>query len=179
MRIPPALADTWSHEPAWLAALPQLVSECAEQWSLELEEPIDTPHSLVVPAGDLVLKLNAPSHTEADTEADALERWGGRGAVLLHARDRARGALLVERCIPGTELWHAGVDDSAVVAELLPRLQLAIGETHPFVLVADEADRWADTVPRRYAKRASRSSVGCSTRRSTSTARSTGRPPTS
>jgi len=49
------------------------VSECAEQWSLELEGLIDTPHSLVVPAGELVLKLNAPSHTEADTEADALQ----------------------------------------------------------------------------------------------------------
>jgi streptomycin 6-kinase len=152
VRLPPALVHTWSHEPTWLDALPRLLSECAEQWSLELEEPIDTPHSLVVPAGELVLKLNAPSHTEADTEADALERWSGRGAVLVHARDRARGALLIERCVPGTELWHAGVDDSAVVAELLPRLQLGIGGAHAFVLVADEADRWAEIVPRRYAE---------------------------
>src|SRR4029077_11125859 len=107
VRLPHALVDTWSHEPAWLDALPRLVSECAEQWSLELEGPIDTPHSLVVPAGELVLKLNAPSHTDADTEADALQYWRGRGAVLLCARDRARGALLVERCVPGTELWNS------------------------------------------------------------------------
>ena len=77
----------WRTEPAWLDELPDLVAECAEQWELELETPVDTPHSLVVPAGDVVLKLNAPSHWEADQEPDALERWGGRGAVRL---DRAR-----------------------------------------------------------------------------------------
>ena len=59
----------------------------AAEWSLALEEPIDTPHSLVVPAGDVVLKLNAPSHTEADTEPDALAVWGGKEAVRLVARD--------------------------------------------------------------------------------------------
>jgi len=150
VRLPPALVDTWSHEPAWLDALPRLVSECAEQWSLELEGPIDTPHSLVVPAGELVLKLNAPSHTEADTEADALQCWRGRGAVLLYARDRARGALLVERCVPGTELWNSGTDETDVVSVLLPRLQIPITTAHPFTLLATEADRWAEEVPRRF-----------------------------
>ena len=35
-------------------------------------------------------------------------------------------------------------------AELLPRLQIEVGEEHPFTLLADEADRWAVDVPRRY-----------------------------
>ena len=148
VRLPPVLVDTWSREPAWLDALPRLVSECAERWSLELEDPIDTPHSLVVPAGELVLKLNAPSHTEADTEADALQHWGGRGAVLLHARDRARGALLVERCAPGTELWNSDADATDVIAGLLPRLQVPVSAAHPFTHLATEADRWAEDVPR-------------------------------
>ena len=104
MRIPQALAETWSHEREWLEALPRLSGECAAEWSLALEEPIDTPHSLVVPAGEVVLKLNAPSHTEADTESDALAFWGGKGAVRLVARDDARRALLLERCVPGTRL---------------------------------------------------------------------------
>ena len=151
MRIPPGLAETWSHEPGWLEALPRIVSECAERWALELEDPIDTPHSLVIPAGELVLKLNAPSHTEADTEADALETWAGRGAVLLRARDDARRALLLERCIPGTPLWDSGVDETDVVAELLPRLQITPLDGHPFTLLADEAERWARDVPRWYA----------------------------
>ena len=48
------------------------------EWALDSKQPIDSPHSLVVPAGEVVLKLNAPSHSEADHEADALALWGGR-----------------------------------------------------------------------------------------------------
>jgi len=151
MRVPRALAETWSHEPEWLVALPRLVAECAERWSLALEEPIDTPHSLVVPAGDVVLKLNAPSHAEADREADALAVWGGKGAVRLVARDDHARALLLERCRPGTRLWDADEDELEVVAGLLPRLQTEVRGAHEFTLLSDEADRWADEVPRRYA----------------------------
>jgi len=142
--------ETWRHEPAWLERLPTLVSECSDMWSLELDEPFDTPHSLVVPAGDVVLKLNAPWHVEAEHEADALERWAGRGAVRLVARDDERRALLLERCVPGTELWDARVDDAEVIGELVLRLQIEVGADHPFRRLADEADRWADEVPRRY-----------------------------
>jgi streptomycin 6-kinase len=150
MRLPAGLERTWRHEPEWLAALPELVSECEADWSLTLEEAIDTPHSLVIPAGDVVLKLNAPSHSEADNEADALAFWDGQGAVLLRARDDARRALLLERCLPGTELRDSDVDETAVVAELLPRLQIAVERPHPFTLLADEADRWLEDLPRRY-----------------------------
>lgn len=151
MQLPRALRRTWSHDAAWLDALPVLARECAEQWSLALETPIDTPHSLVVPAGAAVLKLNAPSHAEADREADALEAWDGRGAVRLLARDDTRRALLLERCVPGTRLWDAADDEVDVVARLLPRLQVVVGDDHPFVLLANEADRWAEDVPYRYA----------------------------
>ena len=149
--MPRTLAETWSHETDWLAELPQLVGECAKQWSLALEAPVDTPHSLVVPAGAVVLKLNAPSHDEAANEADALATWEGRGAVRLVARDDERRALLIERCVPGTRLWDATTDESVVMAELLPRLQLELGGPHPFRLLSDEADRWAQSVPRWYA----------------------------
>jgi streptomycin 6-kinase len=104
----------------------------------------------VVPAGDAVLKLNAPSHFEADHEADALARWAGRGAARLLARDDARRALLIERCRPGTTLWEAGVDEVPVVASLLPRLSVKAEAPFPFRLLADEAARWAEEVPRRY-----------------------------
>ncbi len=148
MRLPPTLVETWSHEPDWLAALPQLAAECAAKWSLELEDAFETPHSLVVPAGEVVLKLNAPSHGEAEHEADALAVWNGRGAVGLVARDDERRALLLERCIPGVRLWDAEVDEAEVVAELLPRLQVDVGDAHAFELLADEADRWGGAVPR-------------------------------
>jgi streptomycin 6-kinase len=151
MRVPEALAAAWSDEPDWLGSLPALVRECSERWSLEPEDPIDTPHSLVVPAGDVVLKLNAPSHHEADSEADALAWWEGNGAVHLLARDDERRALLLERCRPGTRLWDVPVDETEVIAELLPRLQVGLPEANPFRALADEADRWAEEVPRRYA----------------------------
>jgi streptomycin 6-kinase len=150
LRVPASLAEEFAHESAWLAELPELAAELAGRWGLELEEPIDTPHSFVVPAGNAVLKLNAPSHFEADTEADALERWSGNGAVRLLARDDARRAFLVERCVPGTRLWDAEIDEAPVVSELLPQLQLEIRDAHPFRRLSDEADRWADEMPRRY-----------------------------
>ena len=152
MQIPPALAATWCTESAWLESLPSLVDSCAKQWSLALEEPFDTPHSLVVPAGEVVLKLNAPSHDEADREGDALARWDGHGAVRLVARDDERRALLLERCVPGTPLWNGDIDEMEVVAGLIPRLQHHVAEGHSFELVADRADRWAEDVPRRYAE---------------------------
>lgn len=150
MRIREALANEWRHEPDWLQDLPRLAAECAEMWDLRLEEPIDTPHSLVIPAGDAVLKLNAPSHFEADHEADALAHWDGAGAVRLLARDDSRRALLCERCRSGTCLWHAGVDETMVVEELLPRLWHEPSSPHPFRLVVEEAQGWAEELPRRY-----------------------------
>ena len=150
MRIPPALGEEWGRDRDWLKDLPRLATECAEQWDLVLEEPVDSPHSLVVPAGEVVLKLNAPSHFEAEHEADALERWAGRGAVRLVARDDMRRALLIERCRPGTPLWDTEADESEVMGGLLPRLWAAPQLPHPFRLLADEARRWLEEVPRRY-----------------------------
>jgi len=149
VRVPRQVLEEWRHEPEWLAALPDLVSDCAARWSLVPEEPIETPHSLVVPAGEAVLKLNAPSHYEADHEADALACWAGEGAVRLLARDDARRALLVERCRPGARLSASDADETAVVAALLPRLARNPVES-PFRRLADEADRWAEEAPRRY-----------------------------
>ena len=150
VRVPERLAAAWLHERAWLEALPRLAAECAAAWGLELEEPYDTPLSLVVPAGDAVLKLNAPSHFEADHEADALARWKGRGAARLLARDDARRALLVERCVPGTPLALSGEDETAVIADVLARLPHDPGPDHHFRRLADEAGRWAEEVPERY-----------------------------
>ena len=152
MRIPQALADVWQHEPEWLAALPQLAEECAKQWTIRLEQPVDTQYSLVVPAGDFVLKLHAPSDVEAHPEADALAAWEGNGAARLVARDEARHALLVERCVPGTRLWDNDVDEAAVVSGLIPRLQVDVAGHHRFPLLATAADRWNERLPTWYAE---------------------------
>jgi streptomycin 6-kinase len=118
-------------------------------WKLELETPIDTAHSVVVPAGDAVLKINAPGHFEADHEVDALESWQADGAVRVLARDDERRAFLMERCRPGTTLWDSDADETAVVADLLQRLSRNV-PPDPFRRVPDEAARWAREVPERY-----------------------------
>ena len=152
MRVPASLRRTWAHEQEWLEALPGLVGACARDWGLALEEPIDTPHSFVAPAGRAVLKLNAPGHHEADREADALAVWEGEGAVRLLARDDERRALLLERCLPGTRLRDSDADEAAVIAELMPRLQVPLAGGHAFELLSDWAARWAVWMPRRYAE---------------------------
>jgi streptomycin 6-kinase len=152
VRLPDALIETWSHEREWLDALPHLVGDCAQAWSLELETPIDTPYSLVIPAGDVMLKVAAPSDAEARHEADALALWRGAGAVRLVERDDERHAFLVERCVPGTRLWDVDVDEIDVICELIPRLQIESDDASAVPALADAADRWADAVPRWYSQ---------------------------
>jgi streptomycin 6-kinase len=133
--------------PAWLAELPRLASECAERWRLDLERPFEGSNaSLVIPAGDVVLKLNPPDD-ESEHEPDALRIWAGDGAVRLLDHDPQRRALLVERCKPGTTLLEE--DDATagdVVAGLLPRLWKP--PTVELRLLADVAARWVDELPR-------------------------------
>jgi streptomycin 6-kinase len=130
----------------WLAELPGLVAECVEQWSLELEEPIDTGHSLVVPAGDTFLKLNLPDE-ESEHEAEALARWNGVGAVRLLARDDERRALLVERLRPATQLWALPDDEATEIAAGVLE-QLWIPASEPFRRLENAAGHWAEELPR-------------------------------
>src|SRR5438874_2581393 len=88
---------------AWLDRLPQLIEQCVEQWSLELEPPFERGYaSYCAPAGDAVLKLNCPEWETAH-EADALAHWDGPGAARLLARRPRppRGARPRARPLPG------------------------------------------------------------------------------
>jgi streptomycin 6-kinase len=138
--------------PAWLERLPTLAAACIEQWSLEPEEPIGTGHSLVIPAGDAILKLNPLGEPEAEHEPDALEHWNGDGAVRLLARDDERRALLIERCRPGRQLWELPDEEAtAIAADVLEQLWIPAGE--PFRRLEDEAARWAEELPTRIVNR--------------------------
>ncbi len=149
VEIPPAL-EWWRERPdgaAWLERLPRLAAECAQQWSLELEDSFPEAHvSFVAPAGDAVLKINFPD-ADSEHEADALAHWAGRGAVRLLAHDPERRALLVERCRPGTTLWELPEDEAnAIAGDLLRRLWRPAPAEHGFRLLADEAERWAESL---------------------------------
>jgi streptomycin 6-kinase len=152
VRIPDRLRVEWPNDQDWLAEVSGVVTELTRRWNLPtLEEPFDTALSLVIPAGDFVLKLNVPSHVESSNEADALAEWRGVGAARLVERDDEQRALLIERCRPGTRLWDTEADGPAAVAELLPRLWVKPLKPHRFALLAAEADRWANSVSERYA----------------------------
>jgi streptomycin 6-kinase len=98
-----------------------------------------------------VLKLNPLGEPESEHEADALAFWDGRGAVRLLARDDACGALLIERCRPGTQLWALPEEDALeAVATVFRALRRPAPQRHPFRLLADEAERWAEELPGRW-----------------------------
>lgn len=156
MEIPSGLA-WWRQRAdgaAWLARLPRLVEECAEVWSLTVEQAFSGSHvSFVAPVqladGDrAVLKVFFPELWENEREGDALAHWDGRGAVRLLARDRQRRALLIERCEPGTPLARLGGDEMDVIAVgVLRRLWRPAPDRHPFRALADDAAGWADAFP--------------------------------
>lgn len=134
----------------WLAELPRLARECAELWDLDLGGPLADGHvSLVLPAGEAVLKLSYP-HRESEHEGAALAFWDGRGAVRLLAEDRTRRALLLERCRPGWQLWELPEDDEAnrIAAGVLRRLgERPAPREHSFLRLDEEAAGWAEELP--------------------------------
>jgi len=158
VRVPAAL-EWWRGEPggaAWLERLPRLVGECAELWSLRIGEPFEADISYVAPAElpdgrRAVLKVNFPE-PEGEREPDALLHWDGEGAVRLLAHDRGRRALLVERCEPGTQLWHVAGEEEAnrAAAAVLRRLWRPPPAEHAFRLLADQAAQWTEELPPRW-----------------------------
>jgi streptomycin 6-kinase len=92
-----------------------------------------------------VLKINLVG-PEAVHEAEALERWKGRGAVRLLRHDPERRALLIERCTPGTQLWALPDDEATELAAGVLE-QLWVPAHEPFRRLADEAARWVEELP--------------------------------
>jgi streptomycin 6-kinase len=136
----------------WRHRAPALAQECAELWSLRLGGAYEHGHaSLTLRAerGDgtpAVLKVGLP-HPEAEHEPDALLHYDGHGAVRLLAHDRKRGALLLERCEPGTPLWEVDDDEQAtsIAASVLGRLwERPVPDEHPFRVLADETEDWTE-----------------------------------
>lgn len=139
---------------AWLERLPRLLQECAEEWSLRVEDPYPYAFAslalpVTLPDGDgAVLKIQYPDR-ESEYEAAALARWDGDAAIRLIAHDAGRRALLLERCDPGTPLSKLDQEDALdVMASLLPRLWKPVGQ--PFRSLAEEAAWWAEYLPARW-----------------------------
>jgi streptomycin 6-kinase len=150
-----AIADRLGDEGrAWIEGLPEMVRGVAERWSLTVGNPYPSGYVAFVTRVDradgtpAVLKIS-PVERETRHEADALEAYGGRGAVRLLAEDRARGVLLLERCEPGGSL--DGIPDTEEATRLatsvLAELWRADVSGRPFERAGDRAAEWAVTVP--------------------------------
>lgn len=131
---------------AWLEELPALVAELADRWRLELGPELPGGLLASVRAArradgtDAVLKLAGPWDRTAD-EIGCLRAWAGGPAPALLEADEPRGAILLERILPGT----AAVDaDAEQVAALLLRIQIGFPGPAPLRPLVETARRRLD-----------------------------------
>jgi streptomycin 6-kinase len=160
IRIPLALYDAVHEDDraerfAWLATLPDTVREIATQWQLELGDPYvpGGQCAWVAPARDpageeLVLKVGW-RHRESEHEAEGLLHWDGAGAVrCLRTRTQEdTTALLLERCVPGTQLGDAATEpeQDEVIGGLLRRLWARpLPDDHGFGSLQAMCALWAE-----------------------------------
>src|ERR1051325_5080435 len=96
---------------AWLDQLPEVLRKLEQLWALtpdaalDGEEPTCSYVAAVRFANEeaAVLKIAMP-HMEGEHEIDGLRFWDGDPTVRLLKTDRELGAMLLERCQPGTTL---------------------------------------------------------------------------
>jgi streptomycin 6-kinase len=166
VRIPDELAGNCRKTPersAWLDRLPEVIQKLEQRWALapdgtlEGEEPSCSLVAAVVreDGAPAVLKIAMP-HMEGEQEIHGLRFWEGDPTVRLLAADDDLGAMLLERCTPGTTLRALPESDQdVVIAGLLRRLWrtpsppysfrcLSILMEHWTTETLEQAGRWPD-----------------------------------
>jgi len=99
--------------------------------------------AVVADGTDAVLKIGMP-HLEAEHEAEGLRFWDGDPTVRLLADDEL-GAMLLERCHPGTSLRALPeAEQDLVIAGLLRRLWRSPVAPHPFRPLSSLMKFWGD-----------------------------------
>jgi streptomycin 6-kinase len=141
--IPARLATACADSPeraAWLARLPGTLRDLQQRWSLTIAVPFDgddvgaswvAPVTLASGAA-AVLKVSMP-HMEGAHEIEGLRFWNGDPTVTLLAGDDDLGAMLLERCEPGTALRSLPeLEQDVEIAGLLRRSWRIPIAPHPF-----------------------------------------------
>ena len=121
----------------WLRNLPALIAECEARWDVRVDEAFpELSYNFVAPAtradgSAVVLKL-ADDGEAREEEIDALRIFDGRGACRLLEVDETRGAMLLERLLPGTELRTLADDEQAtrIAADVMRRLWRPVPAEH-------------------------------------------------
>jgi streptomycin 6-kinase len=155
LRISSGLAANCRTTPeraAWLDRLPETLRRLEHSWALRLDTPLDAEEpscSYVVAVRTAnetpaVLKIAMP-HMEGEHEADGLRFWNGDPTVRLLEADDELGAMLLERCKPGTTLRAlAEHDQDLVISSLLRRLWRPPLTPHPFRSLSTLTEHWAN-----------------------------------
>ena len=137
---------------AWLDRLPDLVAQLIDRWSLSVGAPFDndeTSCAWVAPATRAdgtraVLKVGMP-HLEGEDEIQGLRFWSGQSIVQLLEADEGLGAMLLERCEPGTWLRREPeVEQDRVIARILNRLWQPPAAAHGFRPLSAMLAHWSD-----------------------------------
>jgi streptomycin 6-kinase len=130
---------------AWVDALPALIERFQRRWRLALGHPFpNLSFNYVIGATtatgeSAVLKLAFPGDAEAISEMEALHVFDGDGICRLLEVDRAAGAMLEERLVPGLPL-HTLADEETeveIASGIMRRLWRPVPSPHPFPTVAD------------------------------------------
>jgi streptomycin 6-kinase len=136
----------------WLARLDDNRRALARRWSLTIQSPFgreDFDRAWVAPVTrhdgtSAVLKLAMP-HMEAEHEIEGLRFWNGNATVRLLDADEDLGAMLLERCEPGTSLRAVPEpDQDVVIGRLLRRLWRQPPSPHPFRPLSAMIDDWCE-----------------------------------
>jgi streptomycin 6-kinase len=142
----------------WIESLPGVVGRLEAMWSLRVGPPFEPggKTAWVAPAvctdgAHRVVKVMR-RHSEGEHEAEGLRLWDGDGAVRLHAVEETPDtiALLLERCLPGSNLTGRPEDEQdVVITGLLRRLWRLPPPGHTFPALQSMCDQWADGFERR------------------------------
>jgi streptomycin 6-kinase len=153
--VPERLAASCRRTPerlAWLNRLPGVLRDLEQRWSLQPGVPLRGEAGncawvapVVLADGTAaVLKLGMP-HMEGEHELQGLRFWDGDPTVRLLDADDDLGAMLLERCEPGTVLRSQPepVQD-VVIAGRLRRLWRPVLPPHPFRPLQTLMDSWSE-----------------------------------
>lgn len=155
LKVPERLAANCRKSPetmAWLERLPGALAELERRWVVKVGPPYDGPEvsaSWVAPVlradgTSAVLKVGLP-HMEAEHEIDGLRFWDGDPTVRVFEADDALGAMLLERCEPGTALRSLPEpEQDVVIAGLLRRLWRVPSAPHPFRPLSAMIGSWIE-----------------------------------
>jgi streptomycin 6-kinase len=155
LRIPSRLAANCRKTPeraAWLDRLPEVLRSLEHLWALTPDAPLDAEEPscsyvaavLAANGRPAVLKIAMP-HMEGEHEIHGLRFWDGDPTVRLLEADDELGAVVLERCKPGTTLRAlAEYDQDVVISGLLRRLWRPPLTPHPFRSLSTLTEYWTN-----------------------------------